>query len=155
MSKSIATKTIIEGTTQLVVPDTPEPSKFPSFFNPRGKFVRDVSIDCYNAYASTSKDELVFADSLSGCGARGVRVATELDRFNVIINDISSTSIELAKKSASLNHVQEKCKFSISEVCSFLATRKIEEYPHKNRESAINTTVRQILTLNANTYGLQ
>ena len=124
MSKPIATKTIIEGTTQLVVPDTPEPSKFPSFFNPRGKFVRDVSIDCYNAYSSTCKDELVFADSLSGCGTRGIRVANEIGRFDVIINDISSTSIELAKKSANLNRIANRCKFSVKEICSFLSSRE-------------------------------
>lgn len=124
MSTSIAIKTIVEGTTQLVVPDTPEPSKFPSFFNSRGKFVRDVSMVCYNAYAATCGDELVFADSLSGCGARGIRVANESGRFNVVLNDISYTSIELAKKSASLNQVTDRCKFSVKEVCAFLSSRE-------------------------------
>lgn len=127
MFESITTKTIVEGTTQLLVPDTPEPSKFPSFFNSKGKFVRDVSVVCYNAYALASRVELIFADSLSGCGARGVRVANESDRFRVILNDISSTSIELAKKSASMNGVADKCKFSVKEVCSFLSSREESE----------------------------
>lgn len=124
MSMPIATRTIVEGRTQLVVPATLEPTKFPSFFNSRGRFVRDVSIVCYDAFASSMPDDLVFADSLSGSGARGIRVANEASRFNVVLNDISSTSIELAKKSASLNGVVEKCRFSLKEVCSFLCTRE-------------------------------
>ncbi|MHB1868231.1 MAG: tRNA (guanine(10)-N(2))-dimethyltransferase [Nitrososphaerales archaeon] len=126
MSVPILTSTTVEGTTTLVVPEQDEPTKFPTFFNPRGRYVRDVSIVCYNVFASPRKeDNLVFADSLAGSGARGIRVANEARGFStVILNDISSTSIDLARRSAELNHVTEKCKFSKTEVCSFLSTRE-------------------------------
>ena len=123
MSVPIRTSTVIEGTTTLVVPEQEAPTKFPTFFNPRGRFVRDVSIVCYVAFASVEKrNDLVFADSLAGSGARGIRVANEIKDFSsVIINDISSTSLDLARKSAELNHVADKCKFSRSEVSAFLS----------------------------------
>ncbi|MGI0091262.1 MAG: tRNA (guanine-N1)-methyltransferase, partial [Nitrososphaerales archaeon] len=129
MSIAISTTTITEGSTLLVVPDESEPKKFPTFFNPRGSFVRDVSIVCYRAYASSRianhNDELVFVDSLAGTGARGIRVASEAPEFKkILMNDVSSTSMDLAKNSAELNHVSEKCRFSKREVCSFLSTRE-------------------------------
>ena len=126
MSVPIRTSTVLEGTTTLVVPEQEAPTKFPTFFNPRGRFVRDVSIACYKAFALAEKrNDLVFADSLAGSGARGIRVAKEAKDFSsVIINDISSTSLDLARKSAELNHVADKCKFSRSEVSAFLSVRQ-------------------------------
>ncbi len=124
MSIEIPTRTIVEGSTTLIVPALEEPKKFPSFFNSRGRFVRDVSMICYASYTASKGNELVFADSMSGPGARGIRVANEVSGFSqVILNDISSTSISLARRSAGLNGVSEKCKFSVREVCSFLSTR--------------------------------
>jgi tRNA (guanine26-N2/guanine27-N2)-dimethyltransferase len=125
MALEIPTRTIVEGSTSLVVPALDEPKKFPSFFNSRGRFVRDVSMVCYSAYASTNGNAgLTFADSLSGSGARGIRVANEVQEFcQVVLNDISSTSISLARRSADMNGVSSKCKFSVREVCSFLSSR--------------------------------
>src|ERR1039458_5239446 len=113
MSVPIRTSTVLEGTTTLVVPEQEAPTKFPTFFNPRGKFVRDVSIACYTAFAlAERRNDLVLAASLAGSGARGIRVANEAKDFSsVIINDISSTSLDLARKSAERNHVMGKCKF--------------------------------------------
>lgn len=126
MSVPIPTSIITEGKTRLVVPEQEAPSKFPTFFNPMGKFVRDVSIVCYTGYTLLDKrSDLVFADSLAGSGARGIRVANEVEAFSkVILNDISSTSIDLAKQSAKLNNVSAKCRFSRSEVNTFLSTRE-------------------------------
>lgn len=126
MSDSLQTETITEGSTELVVPAQDEPKKFPAFFNPQGRFVRDVSMVCYDAHSTlVNRRDLVFADSLSGAGSRGVRVAKETQGYvSVILNDISSTSIGLAKRSAELNGVTEKCKFSNMEVCSFLSLRQ-------------------------------
>ncbi|MDA4112283.1 MAG: hypothetical protein OK439_07055, partial [Thaumarchaeota archaeon] len=123
------TRRLIEGSTELVVPESIEPSKYPSFFNPEGKFVRDVSLVCYKIFASTmvgkgNDGDLSFSDCLSGTGARGIRVANEALEFRkIFLNDISSVSIELAQRSAQLNHVEEKCYFSNEETCGFLATR--------------------------------
>ena len=114
---------IEEGGVSLVVPESVSPSKLPAFFNPKGKFVRDVSIACYNAFGE-SKSGLVFADSLAGIGVRGLRVAKQVASVShVFLNDVNPSAISLAKKSASMNHVSDKCSFSTSEVCSFLDTR--------------------------------
>lgn len=128
---SVQSRIVTEGTTKLFVPDQSEPVKYPSFFNPQGKFVRDVSITCYRAYGETLKSagelhtKLTFADSLSGTGARGVRVANELSEFfnRVFMNDVSPTSLELAARSAKENEVVKTCVFSQEEACSFLLSR--------------------------------
>lgn len=123
------TTTIKEGSTELVVPDLGEPKMIPGFFNPQGKFVRDVSIVCYDSYAlMREKTGLTFADSLAGVGARGVRVAHELpDYAHAYLNDINSFSLDLGKISARLNSVETKCHFSKSETCSFLSSRLVTE----------------------------
>ena len=130
---SLSTRKLIEGDTTLIVPEKADPVKYPSFFNPRGKFVRDVSIVCYRSFAENLKKEkdnyqskLSFADPLSGTGARGVRVAHELSKYfdRVFLNDVSPTSIELASRSVMENGVQTKCFFSQEEACAFLQTRK-------------------------------
>ncbi len=128
---SLKTRKLIEGETTLIVPEDDEPVKYPSFFNSKGKFVRDVSIVCYRAYAETLnkgdslQPKLSFADSLSGTGARGVRVAHELSHFfdRIFLNDVSPTSIDLATESAKENDVFDKCSFTQEEVCGFLLTR--------------------------------
>lgn len=125
-------KIVTEGTTRLFVPDRPEPVKYPSFFNPKGKLVRDVSITCYRAYAESFRPsgelhaKLSFADCLAGTGARGVRVANELADFfdRVFINDVSPTSIGLAVRSAKENAIEKSCFFSQEEACNFLLSRK-------------------------------
>ncbi len=129
MSVSLETRTIIEGQTSLLVPAEEEPRKFPAFFNAQGRFVRDVSIVCYNAYSVLAEGkDMVFADSLSGIGSRGIRVAKETAGFaSVILNDISPTSNRLARRSADLNGVSRKCKISSKEVCTFLSLREETE----------------------------
>jgi tRNA (guanine26-N2/guanine27-N2)-dimethyltransferase len=129
---SFNSRKIVEGKTTLIVPENASPVKYPSFFNPRGRFVRDVSIICYQAFAETLKKgggsgtNLTFADPLGGTGARGIRVATELSQFydRIFLNDVSPTSIELAKQSAKENKVEENCYFSQEEACEFLQSRK-------------------------------
>jgi tRNA (guanine26-N2/guanine27-N2)-dimethyltransferase len=119
--------TIVEGTTKLIVPDLNQPKMIPGFFNPQGKFVRDVSIVCYNAYGDEKNDsDLTFADSLAGVGARGIRVANESTCFEkVYLNELNSFSLQLAKKSALANQVIDKCFFSSQEVSGFLSAREI------------------------------
>ncbi len=126
------TRKLLEGKTTLIVPEGVEPVKYPSFFNPKGRFVRDVSLVCYRAYAETLQRndslayKLSFADSLSGTGGRGIRVANELSDYfdRIFLNDVSPTSIELAEESAKENGVIGKCYFDQEEVCSFLQTRE-------------------------------
>jgi tRNA (guanine26-N2/guanine27-N2)-dimethyltransferase len=67
------------------------------------------------------RNNITMADSLCGTGARGLRVAVEVPEVNQIyFNDVNPVAIDVAKKSAAINHVEAKCHFSVNEVCKFL-----------------------------------
>jgi tRNA (guanine26-N2/guanine27-N2)-dimethyltransferase len=97
----------------------------PAFFNPRGKFVRDISLVCYEAFAKHLRSgDITFADALAGTGARGIRFANETKSVSrVFLNDINSVALNFASESIKLNKLQEKCVISKSEACAFLVTR--------------------------------
>lgn len=62
-----------------------------------------------------------FADSICGVGARGLRTAVEVPEISTIyLNDLNPIAIDLAKESAKLNHVNDKCNFVTNDVCKFL-----------------------------------
>jgi tRNA (guanine26-N2/guanine27-N2)-dimethyltransferase len=119
----------IEGKTRLLVPAVSltgkVPPKVPAFFNTSAKLNRDISIVAYRAFMQDlKKSRKTLADSFSGIGARGLRVAVEAPEIEEIhMNDINSLAIDLSKKAAELNFVTEKCNFSINEVCNFLTAR--------------------------------
>lgn len=117
---------IIEGMTQILVPSDSlyqnEPSKFPAFFNPAARFNRDVSIFLYRNSINTSNKHVSFVDSLSGVGARGLRVAKEIPEIeSVIFNDYNTIALQASKSGAVMNDVFHKCQFSYQEVCAFLS----------------------------------
>jgi tRNA (guanine26-N2/guanine27-N2)-dimethyltransferase len=114
----------VEGRTRLLVPALSlterVPPKVPAFFNPAAKQSRDLSILAYRAFAPRLKEKTL-ADGFTGIGARALRVAVEVPEIEqVFANDANPTAIEAAKRSAELNGVSEKCRFSINEVCKFL-----------------------------------
>ncbi|HZC20263.1 MAG TPA: tRNA (guanine(10)-N(2))-dimethyltransferase [Nitrososphaeraceae archaeon] len=117
---------IIEGSTKLLVPASSltnqVPPKSPAFFNPLAKLTRDISILAYRAFLQdVNTNKKIFGDALSGVGARALRVAVEVPEINeVYVNDINPLAVDLAKKTAQLNLVAGKCRFSVSEVCKFL-----------------------------------
>ncbi len=113
-----------EGKTLLLVPSFSlsenVPPKNPAFFNPNAKWNRDISILAYKIQAS-SKNNRTFADSICGVGARGLRTAVEVPKIETIyLNDLNPIAIDLAKESAKLNQVQDKCNFDTNDVCKFL-----------------------------------
>jgi len=117
---------IIEGKTRFLVPagsiNEKVPPKDPAFFNPKAKLNRDFSIIAYSAFLKNFDGPKIFLEGLSGVGARGIRVANELsDVEQVIINDLNPKALELAKKSASLNNLQN-FQTSENEVCRFFST---------------------------------
>ncbi len=126
---------ITEGQTKLLVPQNSlqekVPPHFPAFFNPLAKLNRDLSIYIYNIflneYSNNKNNQITFADAFGGIGARGLRVAVEVPKVSKIyINDINELAITAAKESALLNNVNEKCIFSLNEVCKFLISRPTE-----------------------------
>ncbi|MFQ5782527.1 MAG: tRNA (guanine-N1)-methyltransferase [Nitrosopumilus sp.] len=115
---------IIEGKTKLLVPKKSitekVPPKKPAFFNPKAKLNRDFSIIAYAAFLKNFQGPKIFLEGLSGIGARGLRVATELKIENVVINDLNPTALKIAEYSAKLNNL-ENIEFSEKEVCRFLS----------------------------------
>ncbi|MEO9364109.1 MAG: tRNA (guanine-N1)-methyltransferase, partial [Nitrososphaera sp.] len=114
----------MEGRTRLLVPElsltAKVPPKVPAFFNPAAKQSRDLSILAYRAFAPRLKEKTL-ADGFTGIGARALRVAVEVPEIEqAFANDANPTAIEAARKSAELNGVSGKCRFSINEVCKFL-----------------------------------
>lgn len=126
---------ILEGNTRLLIPALSLteniPPKDPAFFNPSAKLSRDMSILAYRAFLEdTSSKKRTFADSFSGIGARGLRVAVEVPEIEeVYMNDINPLAIGLSRKAAELNTVIRKCNFSVNEVCKFLIT-----HPTRNEQ---------------------
>ena len=127
---------ITEGQTKLLVPKKSldvkvPPPHYPAFFNPLANLNRDLSIYIYNIFLDECLNKknsyITFADAFGGIGSRGLRVAVEVPRVShIYINDINQLAIAAAKKSAILNNVDEKCSFSINEVCRFLISRPTE-----------------------------
>ena len=116
---------ITEGKTLLFVPkgsqESNAPPKTPAFFNPRARINRDMSLLAYGAVAEDYGGDLTYLDALCGLGARGLRVANELDGFeNIVLNDANPNAIQMAKESSEKNNL-ENVKFSNQEACSFLS----------------------------------
>jgi tRNA (guanine26-N2/guanine27-N2)-dimethyltransferase len=114
----------VEGRTTFLVPQSSltekVPSKTPAFFNPAAKLNRDLSVLAYRAFAP-SLSYKTFADSFTGVGARALRVAVEVPNIERVYgNDVNSVAIEAAKEAAKINSVEDRCHFSIDEVCKFL-----------------------------------
>ena len=112
-----------EGETLLYVPKKsvtmiPPPTS-PVFFNPAASLNRDVTVSVAAA-AGVSK----FCDAMAGVGARGVRVANEVQGVSeVAMVDFNPEALKLAKRSAAANGVSGKCTFAVAETSSFLFSR--------------------------------
>lgn len=118
--------TITEGKTKILVPKAAIESKVPpmdvAFFNPRAKLSRDFSIIAYSAFIKKFHGPKTFLDSMSGVGARGLRVANEIKEIeHVYVNDLNPTALELGRKSAELNNLQNYTA-SEEETCRFLSS---------------------------------
>ncbi len=106
---------IVEGDTKLIVPKKSitdkVPPKEPAFFNPKAKLNRDFSILAYAAFLKKFQGPKIFLEGLTGIGARGLRVANELEIDNLIINDLNPSALKMAEYSAGLNKL-ENIEFS-------------------------------------------
>ncbi|MCY4491431.1 MAG: tRNA (guanine-N1)-methyltransferase [Thaumarchaeota archaeon] len=115
---------IVEGNTSMIIPKMAitekAPPKEPAFFNPRAMLNRDLSIIAYSAFLDNFVGPRIFLDALAGVGARGLRVANELDVDAVMINDLNPSAIKMAKESAKINNITN-VTFSENETCRFLS----------------------------------
>ncbi|WP_428325488.1 tRNA (guanine(10)-N(2))-dimethyltransferase [Nitrosopumilus sp.] len=115
---------IVEGKTKLLVPKgsitEKVPPKEPAFFNPKARLNRDFSIVAYAAFLKNFQGPKIFLEGLSGIGARGLRVANELEIDNLVINDLNPTALKMAEYSANLNEIKN-VEFIEKEVCRFFS----------------------------------
>lgn len=115
---------IVEGKTKLIVPKKSitekVPPKEPAFFNPRAKLNRDLSVIAYASFLKNFGGPKIFLEGLSGLGARGLRVANELQIDRVVINDLNPTALRMAEYSAGLNNLKN-IELSEKEVCRFFS----------------------------------
>jgi tRNA (guanine26-N2/guanine27-N2)-dimethyltransferase len=114
--------TITEGKTQILIPKGALEQKVPprdiAFFNPRAKLSRDFSIIVYSTFLKNFEGQKSFLDGLSGLGARGLRVANEIPNTEVFVNDLNPSALELSKRSADLNNLQNY-QISKMDICQF------------------------------------
>ena len=118
---------ITEGSTKLFVPKgsmtEKVPPKEPAFFNPRASLSRDLSIIACSAFWKDYKFPKIFFDGLSGLGARGLRIANEMNEVEkVIVNDVNPNALEIALKSARTNGLKN-FEISENETCRFLSSQ--------------------------------
>lgn len=126
---------IREGFTTLLVPSeslrTRVPPRMPAFFNPVAKMSRDVSTLVFGSFVRMNRHlfqnvPINFADAFCGVGARAIRVAKEIPSIDkVVLNDLNPVALTVAKKSAKINGVEDRCEFSQKDVHVFLSKRDI------------------------------
>jgi tRNA (guanine26-N2/guanine27-N2)-dimethyltransferase len=108
-----------EGATSLWVPraslGVSEPPTVPVFFNPAASLNRDLSVAVTAARGAKS-----FCDSMSGTGARGVRVAAEARCPEVTMVDFNAEALRVARRNARTNSVSARCSFVAREANSYL-----------------------------------
>jgi len=95
---------IQEGNINILVPEGEElTKKMSTFYNPEMKFDRDLS----EIILSILKPKRI-ADCMCASGVRGLRYKSVLPDSEVMLNDLSEKSVELAKKNASENNLDVK-----------------------------------------------
>jgi tRNA (guanine26-N2/guanine27-N2)-dimethyltransferase len=118
-------KLITEGKTELLVPVqgafgkkvSGKDRKPPIFYNPHMALNRGLNV----LFLQAAGKSLVFADALSGSGAKGIRIAVESGNM-VFLNDANPKAVELMEKNAELNKV--KVTISNLDAGSFLIVNK-------------------------------
>lgn len=111
------TEVIIEGSTEIIVPELKAfvthpsdyaPSKAPVFYNPVMELNRDLAVLSLSAFQKSVKRDLKICDPLTGCGIRGIRIANEVGCVKkVILNDINEKAMKLAKDNVTKNKLSD------------------------------------------------
>ncbi len=90
-----------------VVPSDYAPSKAPVFYNPVMEFNRDLTVLVFKAYQHIVNHEISICEPFTSQGIRGIRFAAEVNGVTkVLLSDISTTALELAKHNVELNKLE-------------------------------------------------
>ena len=85
------------------------PSKAPVFYNPVMELNRDISVLALQAYQRMANREISICEPLTSSGVRGVRFAAEIQGVSkVLINDISTRAVNLAKHNVQMNKLEDR-----------------------------------------------
>jgi tRNA (guanine26-N2/guanine27-N2)-dimethyltransferase len=125
-------KKALEGGTVLCVPaaGVPRSDEDHVFFNPVASLNRDVSVAVTAAVGGRT-----FCDSMAGVGARGIRIAHEVDDVErVTMVDLNRESLSLARRAAALNGVLGKCHFMCGDANEVL----FREFQGKERQGFVD-----------------
>src|SRR5665647_1246929 len=123
---------IIEGKIQVlvpklsaygVVPSDYAPSKAPVFYNPVMEFNRDLTVLAFKAYQRMVNHEISICEPFTSQGIRGIRFAVEVDGVTkVLISDISTAALELAKHNVELNKIENRITLEHKEANCILSS---------------------------------
>ncbi len=99
------TTLITEGSTTIEIPLLDESASYPPssaevFFNPSQRLSRDITIATMRVLAKGWKECVSYLDALAATGIRGLRVACELDGFDVVLCDVSRKAVEFIESNA-------------------------------------------------------
>jgi len=112
-------KTIVEGTTKVLVPVPPQdaafpPSAAPVFYNPEMELNRDINVAATAAFVKRLlsgkkllREEIRYVDAFSASGIRGLRIAGEVG-IHATMNDWNSDAFEMIKENIKINGLEEK-----------------------------------------------
>jgi tRNA (guanine26-N2/guanine27-N2)-dimethyltransferase len=116
------TKTIVEGTTKVLVPIPQDgvsfpPSAAPVFYNPEMELNRDINVAATAAFVNrlilklqSQRDivpaDITYVDALSASGIRGIRVANELG-ISAVLNDWNEDAYNLIVQNIEVNNLSE------------------------------------------------
>lgn len=112
-------KTIVEGTTKVLVPVPPQDATFPPsaaavFYNPEMELNRDINVAATAAFVErllsrkkTIRKEVRYVDAFSASGIRGLRIVGEVG-IHAAMNDWSPDAFELIKENIKINGLEEK-----------------------------------------------
>ncbi|RLF15397.1 MAG: tRNA (guanine(10)-N(2))-dimethyltransferase [Thermoprotei archaeon] len=102
-----------EGEVNVLVPAASlrDPYVASVFYNPRMEVSRDIAVCCLRAYRKLSGRRLRIAEPLTATGVRGIRYAKEVEGVvEVLLGDVNPEAVELARRNAELNGVQDVVK---------------------------------------------
>ena len=112
-------KTIVEGTTKVLVPipakdATFPPSAAPVFYNPEMELNRDINVAATAAFVEgffpkkkIIRGKISYLHAFSASGIRGLRIAGEVG-IHAILNDWSQEAFEMIKENIKINGLEEK-----------------------------------------------
>jgi tRNA (guanine26-N2/guanine27-N2)-dimethyltransferase len=112
-------KTIVEGTTKVLVPVPPSdatfpPSAAPVFYNPEMELNRDINVAATAAFVERLlsrkeilRGEIRYVDAFSASGIRGLRIAGEVG-IHATMNDWSPDAFGMIKENVKINGLEEK-----------------------------------------------